>query len=135
MEKQKLRILIAKIGLDGHDRGVKVVARALKNAGMEVIYTGIRQSLASVVSAAVQEDVDLLGLSFLSGDHLTLVPKIMQQLATAGRPDLPVMLGGIILKRHIPTLMDLGVRKVFLPGTPLNDIVAFVENGSFERTD
>jgi methylmalonyl-CoA mutase, C-terminal domain len=128
MDNQRIRILVAKIGLDGHDRGVKVVARALRNAGMEVIYTGIRQSIPMVVNASVQEDVDVLGISFLSGDHLALVPKVMQQLATAGRPDLPVIVGGIILKPHIPVLLNLGVRKVFLPGTLLKEIITYIEH-------
>lgn len=125
--KKNMRVLIAKIGLDGHDRGAKLVARALRDAGVEVIYTGIRQRVETIVSAAVQEDVDVLGLSFLSGDHMALTPVVIQQLKDAGRADLPVIVGGIILKRHIPALSDMGVRKVFLPGTPLAEIVAFVK--------
>jgi methylmalonyl-CoA mutase C-terminal domain/subunit len=125
MEPRKIRVLIAKIGLDGHDRGAKVVARALRDAGMEVIYTGIRQTVANVVAAAVQEDVDVLGLSFLAGDHLVLVPNVIQKLQEAGRQDLPVVIGGIVLKRHIPGLMKLGVRNVFVPGTPLEEIVNY----------
>ena len=125
MEPRKIRVLIAKIGLDGHDRGAKVVARALRDAGMEVIYTGIRQTVANVVAAAVQEDVDVLGLSFLAGDHLVLVPNVLRKLEEAGRQDLPVVIGGIILKRHIPELMKLGVRNVFVPGTPLEEIVRY----------
>jgi methylmalonyl-CoA mutase C-terminal domain/subunit len=123
MEPRKIRVLIAKIGLDGHDRGAKVVARALRDAGMEVIYTGIRQTVDNVVAAAVQEDVDVLGLSFLAGDHLVLVPNVIQKLQEAGRQDLSVIIGGIILKRHIPELLKLGVRNVFVPGTPLEEIV------------
>jgi methylmalonyl-CoA mutase C-terminal domain/subunit len=125
MEPRKIRVLIAKIGLDGHDRGAKVVARALRDAGMEVIYTGIRQTVANVVAAAVQEDVDILGLSFLAGDHLVLAPKVVRKLQEAGRQDLPVVIGGIILKRHIPELIKLGVRHVFVPGTPLEEIVNY----------
>ena len=125
MEPRKIRVLIAKIGLDGHDRGAKVVARALRDAGMEVIYTGIRQTVDNVVAAAVQEDVDVLGLSFLAGDHLVLVPNVIQKLQDAGRQDLPVVIGGIILKRHIPELLKLGVRNVFVPGTPLEEIVNY----------
>jgi len=125
MEPRKIRVLIAKIGLDGHDRGAKVVARALRDAGMEVIYTGIRQTVANVVAASVQEDVDVLGLSFLAGDHLVLVPNVIRKLQEAGRQDLPVVIGGIVLKRHIPGLMKLGVRNVFVPGTPLEEIVNY----------
>ncbi len=126
MEK-KIRVLIAKIGLDGHDRGAKVIARALRDAGMEVVYTGIRQTVDGVVAAAVQEDVDVLGLSFMAGEHLVLAPKVMRKLKEAGRRDLAVIVGGIILKRHIPGLMNLGVRKVFLPGALLKDIVDWIK--------
>lgn len=123
MEQCKVRILIGKIGLDGHDRGAKVVARALRDAGFEVIYTGIRQRIEDVVSAVVQEDVALVGLSFLSGDHMTLVPRVIDELRTAGRADVPVVIGGIILPHQVPALMEMGVRKIFFPGTPLSEIV------------
>ena len=123
MEQRKIRILIGKVGLDGHDRGAKVVARALRDAGFEVIYTGIRQRIDDVVSAVVQEDVDVVGLSFLSGDHMTLVPRVFNALATAGRPDIPVVIGGIILEHQVSALTQMGVRKVFFPGTPLQQIV------------
>lgn len=122
MEKRKLRILIGKIGLDGHDRGAKVVARALRDAGFEVIYTGIRQRVEDVVSAVVQEDVDLVGLSFLSGDHMTLVPRVIAELKAAGRADVPVVIGGIILQHQVPALKEMGVREIYFPGTPLSDI-------------
>jgi len=127
MPKHKTRVLIAKIGLDSHDRGVKIVARTLRDAGLEVIYTGIRQSVAQVVRAAVQEDVDLLGLSFLAGDHLVLVPKVIQGLKEKGREDIPVVVGGIILKRHVQELMEMGVKKVFLPGTQQAEIVNYIQ--------
>ena len=127
MQKKKTRVLIAKVGLDSHDRGAKIVARALRDSGFEVIYTGIRQSVDQVVSAAVQEDVDLLGLSFLAGDHLVLVPKIMQGLKESGRADVSVLVGGVILKRHVQTLIELGVKKVFLPGTPPAGIVNYIQ--------
>lgn len=127
MKKRKIRVLIAKVGLDGHDRGAKIVAHQLMNAGMEVIYTGLRQSVDQVVNAALQEDVDVLGLSFLSGDHMVLVPKVMQGLKEKGKEDLMVLVGGVILKRHIPDLMKLGVQEVFLPGTPPAEIVQYIK--------
>jgi len=127
MQKRKTRILIAKAGLDGHDRGAKIVARTLKDAGMEVIYTGLRQSVAQVVSAAVQEDVDVVGLSFLAGDHLVLLPKIVQGLKEQGKEDVTILVGGIILRRHIPKLKALGVNRVFLPGTPPEEIVSHIQ--------
>jgi len=130
MQKRKIRVLIAKAGLDGHDRGAKIVARTLKDAGMEVIYTGLRQSVDQVVSAAVQEDVDVVGLSFLSGDHLVLLPKIVQRLKEQGKEDATILAGGIILRRHIPELEELGVKKVFLPGTPPEEIVRYIEENA-----
>ena len=128
MNKRKTRVVIAKVGLDGHDRGAKIVARHLMNSGMEVIYTGLRQTVDQVVNTAIQEDADVLGLSFLSGDHMVLVPKIMQELKEKGKEDLMVLAGGIILKRHIPELMKLGVREVFLPGTPPAEIVEYIKS-------
>jgi len=130
--KRKIRVLIAKVGLDGHDRGAKIVAHNLRNAGMEVIYTGIRQTVNQVLNAAIQEDVDVLGLSFLSGDHMVLVPKVMQGLKEKGRQDVKVLVGGIILKRYIPELLKMGVKKVFLPGTPPNEIVNYVKKNAPE---
>jgi methylmalonyl-CoA mutase C-terminal domain/subunit len=128
--KRKIRVLIAKVGLDGHDRGAKIVAHNLRNAGMEVIYTGIRQTVNQAINAAIQEDVDVLGLSFLSGDHMVLVPKVMQGLKEKGRQDVKVLVGGIILKRHIPELIKMGVQKVFLPGTPPNEIVRYIQQNT-----
>lgn len=128
MKQNRKRVLIAKAGLDGHDRGAKLVARALCDAGMEVVYTGRRQSVDGVVTSAVQEDVSLIGLSFLAGDHMVLLPKIMSGLRKAGRDDIPVIVGGIIPGRQVQELLSLGVRKVFLPGTALEEIVEFVAN-------
>ena len=123
MAQRKTRILIGKIGLDGHDRGAKVVARALRDAGFEVIYTGIRQRIDDVVSAVVQEGVDLVGLSFLSGDHMTLVPRVLAKLEAAGAAEVPVVIGGIVLKHQVPALKEMGVRHVFFPGTPLPQVI------------
>ncbi len=125
MKQQNKRILIAKIGLDGHDRGAKVVARALLDAGFEVHYTGIRQRPKSIIATLVEKKIDILGLSFLSGDHMTQVPRILQELERAGRKDVPVIVGGIILKQQIGELQAMGVNKVFLPGTPLQDIIGY----------
>lgn len=127
MKERKIRVLIAKVGLDGHDRGAKIIARTLRDSGMEVIYTGLRQTVDHVVNAAIQEDVDILGVSFLSGDHLVMVPKIMQRLKEKGREDIMVLIGGIILKRHIPDLHSMGVHKVFFPGTPPAEIVSYIK--------
>ena len=128
MQNRKIRILIAKVGLDGHDRGAKIVAHHLMEAGMEVIYTGLRQRVEQVVNAALQEDVDVLGLSFLSGDHMVLVPKVMRGLKDKGKEDITVLVGGIILKRQIPELEKLGIQKVFLPGTPPAEIVEYIRS-------
>ena len=127
MGAQKIRVLVAKVGLDGHDRGAKIVARALMDAGMEVIYTGLRQTAEDIATAAVQEDVDVVGLSFLSGDHMVLVPKVMQTLREKGLEDIMVLVGGIILKRQIPELKKMGVQAVFLPGTPPADIEKYIQ--------
>lgn len=126
MGNPKIRVLIAKVGLDGHDRGAKIVARSLMDAGMEVIYTGLRQTVGNIVTAAVQEDVDVVGLSFLSGDHMILVPKVMQTLKDKGLNDIMVLAGGIILKRQIPELKKMGVQEVFLPGTPPAEIASYI---------
>jgi methylmalonyl-CoA mutase C-terminal domain/subunit len=128
MAKRKTRILIGKIGLDGHDRGAKVVARALRDAGFEVIYTGIRQQIDDIVRAVVQEDVAVVGLSFLSGDHMTLVPRVIAGLQAAGRPDVPMIVGGIILPHQVDALMEMGVQQIFFPGTPLAQIIESVRN-------
>ncbi|HOB34453.1 MAG: cobalamin B12-binding domain-containing protein [Firmicutes bacterium] len=121
-----IRVLVAKPGLDGHDRGAKVVARALRDAGMEVIYTGLRQSPEQIVRAAIQEDVDMVGLSCLSGAHNSLFPKVVQLLKEAGAEDIQVFGGGVIPESDIPGLLEAGVRAVFTPGTPLEEIVNFV---------
>jgi methylmalonyl-CoA mutase C-terminal domain/subunit len=120
--KRPYRVVVAKPGLDGHDRGAKVIARALRDDGFEVVYTGLHQTPEQVVSAAVQEDADAVGLSLLSGAHLTLVPKVIEGLAAQGRGDVLVVVGGIIPEEDIPTLKDEGVAEVFTPGAPLPSI-------------
>lgn len=128
MEKEgKIRVLVAKPGLDGHDRGAKVVARALRDAGMEVIYTGIRQTPDMIVEAAVQEDVDVVGLSILSGAHLELFPLVVEGLRKRGRDDVLVIAGGIIPEDDIPTLQQAGIKAVFGPGTPTSDFIDFIQ--------
>jgi methylmalonyl-CoA mutase C-terminal domain/subunit len=117
MSDRKIRVLIAKPGLDGHDRGAKIIARALRDAGMEVIYTGLRQTPEQIVSAAVQEDVDAIGLSILSGAHNVLFPEIMRLLKEEDAQDIVVFAGGIIPEQDIPKLKALGIREIFLPGT------------------
>ena len=126
MAERKIRVLVAKPGLDGHDRGAKVVARALRDAGMEVIYTGLRQTPEMIAEAALQEDVDVVGLSVLSGAHLTLLPKIVNRLKGKGMEDVLVVVGGIIPKEDIQRLHDLGVRGIFGPGTSTEEITAFI---------
>jgi methylmalonyl-CoA mutase C-terminal domain/subunit len=121
--EKKIRVLIAKPGLDGHDRGAKVVARALRDAGMEVIYTGLRQTPEMIVEAAIQEDVDAIGLSILSGAHMTLFPRIMQLLQDNAAVHIPVFAGGIIPDEDVPALKALGIRAIFGPGTSTEDIV------------
>ena len=123
-----LRILIAKPGLDGHDRGAKVIARALRDAGMEVIYTGLRQTPEMIAAAAVQEDVDAVGLSILSGAHNTLLPRVVALLRDYGLGDVPVFAGGIIPEEDIPALKAAGIAAVFGPGTPLSEIVQFIRD-------
>ena len=127
MGTRKIRVLIAKVGLDGHDRGAKIVARFLMDAGMEVIYTGLRQTAEDIATAAVQEDVDVVGLSFLSGDHMVLVPKVMQTLRDKGLENIMVIAGGIILKHQIPELKKMGVQEVFLPGIPPAEIASYIQ--------
>ena len=126
MGNPKIRVLIAKVGLDGHDRGAKIVARYLMDAGMEVIYTGLRQTAEQISATAAQEGVDVLGLSFLSGDHMVLVPKVMQTLKEKGLENIMVIAGGIILKHQIPELKKMGVQEVFLPGTPPAEIASYI---------
>lgn len=125
---KKYRILIAKPGLDGHDRGAKVVAHALRDAGFEVIYTGLRQTPEQIVRTAIQEDVHLIGLSILSGAHLQLSKKIIELMKKEGIGDIPVFVGGIIPPDDVPRLLEIGVTRVFGPGTPLSKIVQEVRN-------
>lgn len=120
--KRPYRVVVAKPGLDGHDRGAKVIARALRDDGFEVVYTGLHQTPEQVVSAVVQEDADAVGLSLLSGAHLTLVPRVVQGLADSGRSDVLLIVGGIIPEDDIPTLKSMGVAEVFTPGAPLPSI-------------
>ncbi len=127
---KKIRVLMAKPGLDGHDRGAKVVARALRDAGMEVIYTGLRQTPEDIAEAAIQEDVDAIGLSSLSGAHMALFPEIVKLLKKRGAGDILVVAGGIIPDDDIPKLKRAGIKAVFGPGTPLADIVAFFRSSA-----
>ncbi len=127
MLEKKIRVLVAKPGLDGHDRGAKVVARALRDAGMEVIYTGLRQTPEMIVEAALQEDVDVVGLSILSGAHMTIFPRIANLLEENGLDDVLVLAGGIIPDEDVPALNEMGVRGIFGPGTSTKDIVKFIE--------
>ncbi len=126
MSDRPIRVLIAKPGLDGHDRGAKVIARALRDAGMEVIYSGLRQTPEQIVAAAIQEDVDVIGLSILSGAHNALFPEILKLLKERGGEDIVVLAGGIIPDKDIPTLKALGIREIFLPGTPTRTLVDFI---------
>ena len=126
MSERKIRAIVAKPGLDGHDRGAKVVARALRDAGMEVIYTGLRQTVEHIATAALQENVDVVGLSFLAGDQMVLAPKVMQTLREKGLENILVIAGGIILKHQIPQLKKMGVQEVFLPGTPSTKIASYI---------
>ena len=128
-----MRVLIAKPGLDGHDRGAKVIARALRDAGFEVIYTGIRQTPEMIAEAALQEDVDAIGLSILSGAHQTLFPRIMAELKARGMDDVIVWAGGIIPEEGIPALKELGVRAVFGPGSPTTETIDFLRTAQTER--
>ncbi len=123
---ENIKVLIAKPGLDGHDRGAKVIARGLKEAGMEVVYTGLRQTTEQIVRAAVQEDVDVIGLSILSGAHSHLFPEIMKKLKDNGKDDVLVIAGGIIPDDDHAELKDLGIKGIFKPGTPINEIVEFI---------
>jgi methylmalonyl-CoA mutase C-terminal domain/subunit len=127
MPEKKIRVLIAKPGLDGHDRGAKIIARALLDAGMEVIYTGLRQTPEMIATAAIQEDVDVIGLSILSGAHNTICPQLMKLLHEKGMDDVVVLLGGIIPEPDIIALKKSGIAEVFLPGTSTQDIVDFIQ--------
>ena len=123
-----IRVVIAKPGLDGHDRGAKVIARALRDAGMEVIYTGLRQTPEQIATAALQEDADFIGLSILSGAHNSICPRLMELLREKGLRDVRVILGGIIPDADLPALKAMGVSAVFGPGTPMQDIIDFVKS-------
>jgi methylmalonyl-CoA mutase C-terminal domain/subunit len=125
-KSKKIRVLVAKLGLDGHDRGAKVVARALRDAGMEVIYTGIRQTPEMIVATAIQEDVDVVGLSSLSGAHMELFPEIIKGLTKKGKKDSLFICGGIIPDEDVPKLKKIGVQEVFGPGTSTRDIVNYI---------
>jgi len=127
-EQKKIRVLVAKPGLDGHDRGAKVVARALRDAGMEVIYTGLRQTPEQIVEAAIQEDVDVVGLSCLSGAHNHLFPRVVELLVAKNAADILVMGGGVIPEGDIPFLKDNGIKEIFTPGTSTEDIVTFIRS-------
>jgi methylmalonyl-CoA mutase C-terminal domain/subunit len=126
-DMRKIRVIIAKPGLDGHDRGAKVIARALRDAGMEVIYTGLRQTPEQIVAATLQEDADVVGLSILSGAHNHIAPRLMELLKLKGLDDVLVLIGGIIPDVDIPRLRDLGIKGIFLPGTAMQDIIEFIK--------
>lgn len=128
--EERIRVLLAKPGLDGHDRGVKVIARALRDAGMEVIYTGLRQTPEQVVAAAVQEDVDAIGLSILSGAHMTLFPRVVELARDEGLDDVIIFGGGIIPDEDIPRLKERGVTEVFTPGARMEDIIEFIRKNT-----
>jgi methylmalonyl-CoA mutase, C-terminal domain len=132
---QKIRVVIAKPGLDGHDRGAKVIARALRDAGMEVIYTGLRQTPEQIVSAALQEDADAIGLSILSGAHMHICPRVVELLKEQGLDDVLVVVGGIIPDVDIPKLNTLGIKGVFIPGTPMQEIVDFINRNARARVE
>ena len=130
---ERIRVLVAKPGLDGHDRGAKIIARAFRDAGFEVIYTGLRQTPEQVVNAALQEDVDVIGLSVLSGAHMTLCPRIMELMKKEKLDDVLVLVGGIIPDQDIPKLKDLGVSEVFQPGVSTEDIIEYVRRNVGKR--
>ena len=131
--KRPIRVLVAKPGLDGHDRGAKVVAAALRDAGMEVIYTGLHQTPEMITQAAIQEDVDVVGLSILSGAHLTLFPRVQKLLVEAGRDDILVTGGGIIPPEDMKTLEQQGIGKLFGPGTPTSELVKYIQEWAAEH--
>ena len=133
MASQPIRVLVAKPGLDGHDRGAKIIARALRDAGMEVIYTGIRQTPEMIVEAAMQEDVDVIGLSILSGAHMELFPLILEGLKKNEMEDVVVMAGGIIPEDDRPVLEEIGVKGVFGPGTSTSEIIDFIRKAAARR--
>ncbi len=135
MRHRKIRVLIAKPGLDGHDRGAKVVARGLRDAGMEVIYLGLRLTPEQIAEAAIQEDVDVVGLDCLSGAHMALFPKTVRLIRQKGGKDILVIGGGIIPKKDIPRLKQAGIAQIFGPGTPLDEIVRFIETTLEKRSN
>ncbi len=126
---RRIRVVVAKPGLDGHDRGAKIIARALRDAGMEVIYTGLHQTPAQIAETVIQEDADAIGISILSGAHMTLVPKILELLSDQGVDDVLITVGGTIPNHDIEALRELGVSGVFTPGTPTDEIVEFIQDG------
>ena len=130
-----IRVVIAKPGLDGHDRGAKVIARALRDAGMEVIYMGLRQTPEQIVAAALQEDADVIGLSILSGAHMHICPRVMTLLREGGLSDVLVLVGGIIPDVDIPKLREIGIRGIFLPGSPMQDIIDFIKANVRDRVE
>lgn len=132
---RKIRVVIAKPGLDGHDRGAKVIARALRDAGMEVIYTGLRQTPEQIVTAALQEDADVIGLSILSGAHNHVCPRVLELLRERGMSDVAVVVGGIIPDADIPVLKQSGIAEVFVPGTPMQRIIDFINGHVRPRTE
>jgi methylmalonyl-CoA mutase C-terminal domain/subunit len=133
--KRPIKVLIAKPGLDGHDRGAKVIANALRDAGMEVVYTGLHQTPEMIATAAVQEDVDVVGLSILSGAHMTLFPRVRQLMVEAGRPDILVTGGGIIPAEDMATLQEQGIGRLFGPGTPTSDLIEYIESWAAQHLD
>ena len=126
--ERPIRVLVAKPGLDGHDRGAKVIARSLRDAGMEVIYTGLRQTPEQIVAAAIQEDVDVVAMSILSGAHNHLFPKVVKLLKEEGVDDMLIIGGGVIPDEDIPGLKEAGIEEIFTPGTPTTDVVKYIEN-------
>jgi methylmalonyl-CoA mutase C-terminal domain/subunit len=130
---RKIRVVVAKPGLDGHDRGAKIIARALRDAGMEVIYTGLHQTPEQIVETALQEDADAVGLSILSGAHMTLVPRVVELLRAQEAGEILVVVGGTIPAQDIPELKELGVAEVFTPGAPTQDIIDFLRGAVAER--
>ncbi len=128
MKERKIRVLVAKPGLDGHDRGAKIIVRALRDAGMEAIYTGLRQTPEQIVQAALQEDVDAIGVSILSGAHNYVMPRIMDLVKEKKMEDVLVFMGGIVPDQDVPKLKELGVRGIYVPGSSLNEIVDFVKS-------
>ena len=133
-ESRKIRVVVAKPGLDGHDRGAKIIARALRDAGMEVIYTGLHQTPEQIAATVIQEDADAIGLSILSGAHMTLVPKVVDLLRAQGADDVVITVGGTIPADDVPQLKELGVAEVFTPGAPTDDIVEFIRSAAGQRS-